>query len=146
MDELKKLLVRVESALGPNYDLECEIEKALAPGRLDLKANGYSLITPCYTSSLDATVGLIEKRFPEWAWSVSRIEGVPSRAPTPDCDAEIWLASVKAKAGIGKVIGIHDERFRGGAKTPALALLMALLKGEIARSSTLPTPSPNATD
>ncbi len=113
--DLAVLLERVESATGPNYDLECEIERVLAPERLDLKGNGYTLITPCSTSSIDATISLIETRFPGWCWQIKHGFGF---------EATVWSVTIDYQDA-----AVPFQRHM----TAALALLAALLKAELAR-------------
>lgn len=63
--DLTALLARVEAATGPDRELDCAIMMALDPQSW----------FPLYTSSLDATVALVEKVRPSYDYGVWRNGG-----------------------------------------------------------------------
>jgi hypothetical protein len=107
---LASLLARVEVATGANYDLEYLIASALEPERLH-----WLQTPPRYTASLDAALALVERVLPPETSFVLRksTEGYWVRKGIP--------------AGCWGVI-LNDAPGWTVAKTPALALLAALLR------------------
>lgn len=103
---LRDLLVRVEAATGPDWELDYGLFRAFAiPGRSnDWNPSAGNM----FTSSIDAAVALIERVLPHSLIGLSndRTEG--------------WTAKVRLSCG---------KRM----PDPALALLSALLKALIAR-------------
>lgn len=73
---------------------------------------------PLLTSSLDATVALIERVMPGFARQVAYIPNIPTRKT--DAEAKLWLPAQQTR-------GWKKEAFSGEGKTEALALLAALL-------------------
>jgi len=70
MDNLEALKLRVQEATGPNRGLDAAIWYALverpAPGdKIDRDMVGR---WPNYTSSVDATLALVERALPGWEW------------------------------------------------------------------------------
>ena len=107
------LLTRARKLAGPDRDFDAEIFRATNAYRY---VEGH--VVPAYTASLDAIVGLIEAKLPEWKWRVSTelnasFDAV-AHAEVMDRD---WPDPL---AGFG-------QRFDGHAPTPALALCCAFL-------------------
>lgn len=71
---LSALLKRVEEATGPDRELDLEICRALDPEQFEHERNQARLralgpdeiLSPTYTSSLDAALALVEKELPGW--------------------------------------------------------------------------------
>lgn len=124
---LAALLARVEKADGPSPLLDCDIGIALGewspprgfqrerddyPWRWSKKQhNAYQPHNPL-SSSLDAALALVERVLPGWLPRVAKLSG------------GLWFADLVPIAA--------DAECRSEAKTPALALLAALLKALIA--------------
>jgi hypothetical protein len=64
MSSMDELIERVKSATGPNYQLECDINKLFAPERI---------VPPAYTASIDAVVALVREHLPGWGADVDVI-------------------------------------------------------------------------
>lgn len=78
---------------------------------------------PFYTASLDAALALCERVLPGWTWDIGsecRFDGVMIYT------AIVWSADCKRDSG------------EQTAKTPALALLAAMLKAMVASTAGLP--------
>ncbi len=58
-DELIKLAERCEAAEGPNFELEMEIGRAVAPNFKEMWRSTIGRPAPAYTASLDAAMTLI---------------------------------------------------------------------------------------
>lgn len=67
---------------------------------------------PTYTSSLDAALALVERKLPGWGWQVH------SKSDSPHNDCFAFLGEDVA----------DGPAYRAYAKTPALALCLALLR------------------
>lgn len=151
MTELHALLARVEKATGPDREIERSIadlvELPATPGyrqfesgwffnvrhgfddEPDWRVPDYCLINsyPRYTASIDAAVSLVEKMLPSWSWQ-TRVS-TSSDGEVRYTNARVWQA--------------HDPRddespiywATSSDKTPAIALIAALLKSLIAKAS-----------
>jgi hypothetical protein len=120
---VEELRGRVAALTGPSREVDCAIALDVGGWRCKSADDGtywrrgdFSWTRedwehpPAFTDSVDAVLGLIERKLPGWAWYVSRGSGVgilPS-------SAMVWNID-----GDGP-----EEQF---APTPALALLLALL-------------------
>ena len=133
---LAELLAKVEHATGPDWRLDVAIHCAMpvetyevsrrpsnAPGKYVSTYRFRERVTtgtarpPHYTSSIDDAVRLIKKVRPGWHWEVARDNTAMVRDPS--CDAF-------ARA---------DHVCWGNeAKTPALALLIALLRSLLSQT------------
>lgn len=141
---LSDLLAKLESAAGPSEELDAFVRCALfAPvgayveqskfngawcvyhGEYNGRSKVYDgphgfprgLWLSPYTKSIDAAVGLVEMKRPGWHWEVARDNTAMVRDPS--CDAF-------ARA---------DHVCWGNeAKTPALALLIALLRSVLSKT------------
>lgn len=127
---LRDLLVRVEAATVPDRELDGRIW-CLMGGLTFYRWDGAGVVwkvadgtirhsaserIPLFTTSIDATVALIERELPDWAWSVARAESQGSAA--------VWAT------------GSFDEtlaRVPLSNTPPALALIAAMLKALVAR-------------
>lgn len=111
ISKLRELLGRVESADGPNFQLEKDIN--------ELVDVGYQLRLPNYTSSIDAAVALCERVLPEWS--------IPCIGQD---DTKHWWAELREGhvTSYGKVAhGPADLK----AKNPAIALCAAILRAKV---------------
>ena len=127
MSALKELLERVEKAEGPDRELDGAIADALglAPDNLTRVSATYYEYTPDpdkgwweagrYTASIDAAVALVEKKLPGCALAIGTMKFIQPGVPW----ATIWTTG-------------GDPKWNADAKTPALALIAALLKALIA--------------
>lgn len=127
------LLERVEAATGADREIDKELAQHLLGAFIRLSTTGegwrYQMLlpdhqgvsfeslpdVPAYTSSLDAALSLVERVLPGWGVEVL----------TPDRD--MWRATVwpwVSSRGTRDNVGFRYSY----AKTPALALLAALLK------------------
>ncbi|NTG00050.1 hypothetical protein G6L30_07940 [Agrobacterium rhizogenes] len=72
-----------------------------------------------FTSSIDATVALVERMLPEWAWYIENIKDIPSRPVISQAD--IWIPGIRTQ---------HSpvERVRVSHNAPAIALVIATLR------------------
>lgn len=125
---LADLLARVEKAEGPDRELDGALWLALecrpnhgqvfdpeyAPYlHVDPRGKEHPAIkedAPPYTASLDAALALVERVLPGWDWVLSSVDGHRASAEVTPPD---W-----------PVEALHYKT----AKTPALALLAAMLK------------------
>lgn len=109
--ELRLLLARVEQATGPDHELDRDLSIALlgeSERQLDPPPEGGA---QAYTSSLDATLELMQRVLPQWAMEASRY-GHPGGAR-----ATIWPE------------GLRPERYHeASCATLPLAVLAAILK------------------
>lgn len=127
-ERLEELLERVEKATGPSLQLDCEIQVALdirpdwavgdtrplviRDGHVEVGEYGPGLITPSYTASIDAALGLVERCLPGKGWQVSEL------------DAGNFVAFVRREPYTPKPLA-----------TAPLAILAALLRALIAREN-----------
>jgi len=118
MDEL---IERLEKAVGPDHELDLILARMVAPGAI-----AHSSEHLPYTSSVDSALALVERKLPGWAWYVERIAGIDTRPHI--CEADLWLPAQLGRGG----------RFRAGAPTAPLAILLALLKALNSDSSNAP--------
>jgi hypothetical protein len=119
--ELSELLERVKAATGPDRELDDAIRHAI-DGKMVEPQLLWRETFP-YTASIDDALALTERMLPGWAWCVQKIVGVPSRAPTQDCEADLWVPAAKD----AQIVWAGKRRFRADGATPALAILAALL-------------------
>lgn len=101
---LPDLIARVEACTGPDRELDAAIAALLAPTDDPSYAafeNGRDY-PDLYTSSLDAVLALVTEKLPGWHKKLEEREPL------------VWIASI--------------GRFQAEAITPALALLLALLR------------------
>ncbi len=142
---LGELLARLEAATGPDRELDFElhislIEDAVWPvtdrrGRVTnpnsrmsdylatyrdvINADDQDFDFPRYTASLDAALGLVERTLPNWLWKVACAgDDRPERF-----DALLMAPHIAAR-------DIYGE-----GKTPALALLTAMIRALLANTS-----------
>lgn len=117
-DSLSDLLARVEEAEGPDRELDKDILCALLTpmGAMEFACSGPLNHKP--TASLDAALALVERALPGWDWAVFR-------RCAPGFGDELASARVWPHREMSK--GSGDCR----AKTPALALLAALLRARM---------------
>lgn len=132
--DLANLLERVEKAEGADRELDARLFAALAardPDRLAAliaeRADQFPdrnvwlegardwQVKP-YTASLDAALALVERKLPGWTWRLDSPD-------TPSEPAFARLSGPERRSGVG------------WAKTPALALLAALLRALIAQET-----------
>lgn len=138
---LQALLTRAENATGPDREIDGGIWKALTEKTGDVWSDNIvgdvwhlqdpqdtiAYEPPPYiTASIDAALALCERMLPGWAWQVSKIEGVPSRAPTRDCEVRLWLPGIRTQ-------GLPVETVTADAATPALAILAATVRAILAQ-------------
>jgi len=132
---LKSLLERVETAEGPDRKLDGEIFAAFetysygdvipAAGGMVVYAGpaphapgqGRFEVAPKYTSSLDASLALVEEMLPGWDWSLH-------------CDNGTAIAGIMPPSEDGCDTADCE------AVTPALAIVKALLRALIAQKET----------
>jgi len=124
--DLKELLARVERATEADTFLDADLEFHLAPDAFWDVANAKP-----YTSSIDASLALVERVLPGWGWSVQSrtrhvlaccgADGAPAITKHPH-----WtlLSSPEVSGG---------EYF--DATTPALSVCRSLLKALIAKEN-----------
>jgi hypothetical protein len=135
--ELQDLLAHVEKTDGPDRELDADLwwtfdhgpastcfnNGALGlprqlPATLPIPAGlgraGVQAMAPAYSASLDATLRLVERVLPGWGWSVGNV-------------AQGGHAYLMRDAG-ATLVG-------GAAASPAIALLVAMLKVLIAQES-----------
>lgn len=126
------LIKKLRDATGPSRELELEVWEAL--GRCAHRncsveyvqsdsdwtcddcgadTNGMNNKVPRISSSLDAALALADEVLPDAGWLVGNELG--------ECDAELFT---KAGARIG------GKRCRGHHKSPAIALLIAILQAQ----------------
>jgi hypothetical protein len=108
------LIERLEQATGPlsapdTYELACDISTTLF-GVTGVISTVYAAVQ----DDLNAALALVEEKLPGWTWSVDS-----ARSPCAPTDDGRPQAKVQAPGG---------RPFGGGAPTPALAVLIALLK------------------
>lgn len=146
MTDLDELLVMVKSATGPDREIDGLVEvearrhEAYRVGLNDVQRaywqttpdgmvydNATRYYAPKHSESIDAALALTERVLPGWAWSIHKIEGAPSRAPTKDCEADLWVPAVKD----ADIVWDGPRRFRSDGATPPLALLSATLQALI---------------
>lgn len=107
MTDLSSLLARIESATGPDRELDSEIAFALTPPDAEI-----GLLALNYTASLDAVIALCERVLPGWSWAVDS----GYAANHHKSHAEAWTG---------------DDEGSGDAATPALALCAAIIKARM---------------
>lgn len=148
MSDLMELLERVKTATGP-LDNRTALElHVLGYGKLtnfepvvdrdeyggwaltyqmDAKGGGRQKCTMpedrLPDRNIDAAIALVERKLPGWAWYVQKIEGVPSRAPIKDCEADLWVPGAKD----AEIVWDGPRRFRADGATVPLAIIAALL-------------------
>jgi hypothetical protein len=91
------------------------------PGQVSRNASIHRDDIPRVSASIDAALALVERNLPGWVWQLSKIDGVPSRAPLPDCEARVWIPSIRTR-------NLRVESANGQGATPPLAILSALLR------------------
>lgn len=146
---LKALLERVKSAEGPDRALDVRIEHDVIGCWPDFPEKDWASdeeildqlsacesyevwFCPPYTASLDASLALLERVLPGWMnWLIRSDESAPffARIESPDFEAVTWEAGDRVKTD---VLSGSDHHAR--AKSPALALLAALLTALISES------------
>lgn len=124
MTNLEALLERVRAATAASQQLDIDILQAINWTREaghwrdpDGRYQGYILPNP--TSSLDAIVGLIERKLPGWSWQIYSGDGYYSRDP---------LATLLPPPMRG---GAFSFQLTG--KTSCLALCIAFLEALLAQ-------------
>jgi len=132
-ERLEALLQRVEAAEGPDRDLDADIVLWRHPELAEWPRSDrggwvspeWGLISPPehFTASVDAALALVERVLPD----VERIDVIAFPNLVHRGRAEVWLDG--------------DTRVVANAKTPALALIAALLRALIAS-----TPTPGETN
>lgn len=137
------LITTLEGLTGPSREVDARICVALGlfvtrpnkgwPDRIDYgrhepdgtttwPGHGFDQLVPTLTASLDATIALCERVLPGWFWRVGRTSLFPngwayvSRTHPSHCDREDEAACAD-----------------GRASSPAIALLIALLRAKEAR-------------
>ena len=140
MTDYASLIERLEKADGPDREIDAELAivglidatdarlpsaerdshypQSFVPGQY---WTGHAWrVADEYTSSLDAALGLVERKLPGWVWKLS----TDGDASAPDHKAHATLASeVWADPGAGMGVVTY-----GHAPTPALAVCLALLR------------------
>lgn len=112
---LLDLLSRVESATGDDSFLDASIELELEPGNFYGRPGEDS---PAYTASLDAALALVGRCDPGFKWRVAAY--TPAEAQACGID--------RAERPFWATCGLPGEQEQAAGKTPALALIAALLK------------------
>lgn len=130
--DLKALVERVEAATGPDRELDAQLwclgegvkfshlssqSEAIIFFRLGKNGTCREDGWPRYTASLDSSLALCERVLPGWKWSIQHNDAEVEDGPC-------FYARVGAR--------------RNGAwpgKTPALALLAAMLKALVAQAA-----------
>lgn len=115
MADLANLIERVEKLTGPDEALDLAIARSLVPDVVCLRSvPGSDEPEPFtrYTASLDAVVALVERVRPGIAWTLGK-----------NVHHGTWGASLNEL-----VEGEPRSLSWGQSKTPALALLLALLR------------------
>lgn len=152
MNDLADLIARVEGASGPDRELDVALADALHPNvtLMPLSSNpeewvvkigdkwvpttryprGYMTTgdryVQAYTSSLDAALGLVERVLPGWRWMVRRVY--------PEHDGRTQHVAYVESVDYG-------DYHAATAPTPALALILAMLRAkEASRSTELTAP------
>jgi hypothetical protein len=112
--DLTELLERVKTATGSDRMLDLAIAQALNQPWQYTGEPPQEIFCARFTSSLDAALALVERVFPAAHWAT----GTVPDAGWQDAKPGEFYASTGAK---------WTERHYGTGKTPALALLAALL-------------------
>ena len=129
MTDLTALLSRVEAATGPDRELDRDILLAVG-GAIDgqywrwpgeERSSSFGALPP-FTSSLDATVALVEKLRPDWFFTISNF--------CPSLEKRAW-ADIASLGYINEEDGCGDQRSEGHGYAPTCALLAALLRSMI---------------
>lgn len=105
MPDLPSLLARIESATGPDREIDAYLADWLDQQYIGADA-------PCYTASIDAGIALCERVLPGWSWAVDS----GYAANHQKSHAEAWTG---------------DDEGSGDAATPALALCAAIIKARM---------------
>jgi hypothetical protein len=135
MQDLKELIARVEGASGPDRGLDVYVAQAVDkpttllngqtfdqavagfPNDLDGIARHWPVLA--YTASLDAAISLLERVLPGATWAVF---GADAAFDMPLCEASVADAE-------------SFDSTKALAPTPALALVLAILKALDAREN-----------
>lgn len=124
--ELEGLLARVEGAAGPDRELDKALwYKLIFDPALDRQDDSYLKLVgsplPWFTASLDAALALVERRLPTF---------------TTDLTIYRTNAGEFKPHSLARLFCPYGEisEYRGDAKTPALALLAALLRALITQA------------
>lgn len=114
VEECKSVLADLEKASEPDGGLEARICRVLGLDGYPALIGGIPFpgIIPPLTSSLDATIALVERVLPGWAWSVFD-------------DGHAWLWPDQKRDLLAG--------FQARVSTPPLALLTALFRALIAQ-------------
>lgn len=121
MADLSELIARVEGATGADRDLNADLLKAFgwfvdsAGNAIDHEGRR-AFTVPDLTASLDAALALAERVLPGW-W------------PRVECFGEWWEAGVSNDDGRCPT---PQTNCIATAPTPALALVLAVLRGKMA--------------
>jgi len=137
--EIKALLERCAAATGPDTGIDAAIAVALGWSRLpppkdydrpmpslwaDPAGDVRGALAPCWTGSLDAIVGLIEREFPKSRWETGHyfIRTYDSWGATAHIDSPVAVES-----------GYKNQPFNpiSIGHTPALALCAAFLTAKL---------------
>ena len=102
------LIERLEKATGPDREIDTAIEELFDPSFRDSTLRQATR----YTASLDAAVALVEKMLPGWACGF-------------DAGSKTSIAFVDPHDFADRFLG---ARYTAQAATPAIALLIALLR------------------
>jgi hypothetical protein len=123
MTDLAKLIERVEAATGQDRGLDLDLATALVPDVLvmrqrddDRGADPYTYW--CYTEKIDDALALVERKLPGAWWVIAKGR---MQASEPLFGCELLF-------GADQQLGLAD------GPTPALAILLALLRALSARS------------
>jgi len=103
--DLTALIERAEKATGPDRELDLAICSALGCDMTGYE-DAIGLGSETYTSSLDAALALVEEKLPDCDWECTTARHRKGFMAT------VWYADV----------------FRADATTPALAIVLALLR------------------
>ena len=113
MTKLTNLLKRLESATGPDDDLDKALFKFFFDSYEDDIPHGVGrIIPPDLTSSIDAALALVERELEGWQW---------------------YLESSIGSSDMYFQTHDHGEIFSSQHKTAPLAILTALVKAKIAK-------------